>query len=77
MPDLKVILAQSNIDPKERRRRLAQAYQLIMSWPVPGEQKPTPAVEDLGRDTTAGAETEDIHPVSQTSSDEPMKDQEE
>ena len=77
MPDWNVIIRHSNIDPQERSRRLAQAYELILSWPDPREQNLTPADEDLSQGTT-GAQTADIHPASQSlQSDAPKEEQEE
>jgi hypothetical protein len=56
MTEFKVTLGQKAIDPKERSRRLGQAYALILSWPAPGETKTEPVAEDLGGEAAAGSE---------------------
>jgi hypothetical protein len=43
MTEFKVTIGHKTITPDERSRRLAQAYQLILSWPDPGEIKTEPA----------------------------------
>ena len=57
MNDFKVMIGQSNIDPEERTRQLAEVYEYILSWQKPKE-KNDPSTDSRPRFPVEGSKDE-------------------
>jgi hypothetical protein len=66
MGDLTVVLEKTVIDPKERERRLAACYRLILDVAKrrrkQREKKQTPLTDNLGREAVTGEGTQSGEP---------------